>query len=308
MVTYTSTPDELQARYGIPGAVRFEIGTNRLIRAIIDTPQAEALVYLHGAHVTHYQPRGDRPVLFMSERSRFVPGMPIRGGVPVVFPWFGPKAGEPAGPMHGFARIEEWGVESITQSADGSVTIILGLGARDATHPGWPYACSLRHRVVIGERLDLTLEVGSRSDGQVIFEEALHTYLAVGDVRQISVIGLAGSHYIDKTDGMKRKVQEASPIQIVGETDRVYLGTKATCVVDDPITGRRLVVEKFGSEATVVWNPWIAKAKAMPDFGDDEWPGMLCIESGNIADHAVTLAPGQRHEMQISIRSEPRRG
>jgi glucose-6-phosphate 1-epimerase len=306
MTSSLKIPNKLQGRFGIPGAVRFEAGANGLIRVIVSTPQAEALVYLHGAHVTHYQPRGDRPVLFVSERSRFELGAPIRGGVPIVFPWFGPKTGEPSAPMHGFARLTEWGVESITQSADGSVTIILGFEAGDATHPDWPHAHSLRYRIVIGETLDLALEVRNRSDAAVIFEEALHTYLAVSDVRQVSVAGLAGTRYIDKTDGMKRKVQEAALIQITGETDRVYLGTKATCVVDDPITGRRLVVEKFGSEATVVWNPWIAKAKAMPDFGDDEWPGMLCIESGNMADHAVTLVPGQCHEMRVSIRSEPR--
>lgn len=293
----------LQERFGIPGVVRFEIGANGLIRAIIDTPQAEAHVYLHGGHVTHYQPRGDRPVLFMSQRSRFEPGAPIRGGVPIVFPWFGPKAGNFSAPMHGFARLEEWGVESVTQAPNGSVTIVLGIESGPEPHPHWPHAFLLRYRVVIGERLDLSLESHNRAEAAITFEEALHTYLAVADVRQISVTGLAGSRYIDKTDGMRRKVQESALIQITGETDRIYLDTKATCILDDPVAGRRLSVEKSGSEATVVWNPWIAKAKAMPDFGDDEWLRMLCIESGNVADHAVTLAPGQRHELRVSIRS-----
>lgn len=277
-----------------------------MTRVVIHTPQAEARICLHGAHVTHYQPRGDRPVVFMSQRSRFAAGTPIRGGVPIVFPWFGPKAGEPTAPMHGFARIAEWALESVTRGADGSVTLVLSLEVGDATHPRWPHACSLRYRIVIGEGLGLALEVRNRSDAAIIFEEALHTYLAVADVRRVSVTGLAGSRYIDKTDGMKRKVQESDLVSITGETDRVYLDTKATCVVDDPVTGRRLVVEKSGSEATVVWNPWIAKARAMPDFGDDEWPEMLCIESGNVADHAVTLGAGQRHEMGVSIRSVPR--
>lgn len=303
MVSQAARLDELQARHGIPRAVRFEAGKNGLVSAIITTPQAEARIYLHGAHVTHYQPRDDGPVLFMSQRSRFAPGTPIRGGVPIVFPWFGPKAGEPAAPMHGFARIAEWELESSTRGADGSVTLVLALEVGDATHPSWPHACSLRYRVAIGKALDLALEVRNKSDAAVIFEEALHTYLAVADVRRVSVTGLAGTRYIDKTDGMKRKVQESDLVSITGETDRVYLDTKATCVVDDPVTGRRLMVEKSGSEATVVWNPWIAKARAMPDFGDDEWPEMLCIESGNMADYAVTLEPGQRHEMRVSIHS-----
>jgi D-hexose-6-phosphate mutarotase len=208
--------------------------------------------------------------------------------------------------MHGFARLAEWGVESATQAPDGSVMIVLGLDSRSTTHPGWPHAYSLRHRVVIGGTLKLTLEAHNRADTPITFEEALHTYLAVSGIRQVSVAGLAQTRYIDKTDGMKHKVQESDPIHITGETDRVYLGTRATCVVDDPVAGRRLVVEKSGSGATVVWNPWIAKAKAMPDFGDDEWQQMLCIETVNVADAAVTLAPGQSHEMRVTIRSEPR--
>lgn len=194
-------------------------------------------------------------------------------------------------------------MESVTQAPDGSVTMTLGMESGAKPHPHWPHAFVLRYRVVIGERLDLGLEIHNRAEAAITFEEALHTYLAVADVRQVSVAGLTGSRYIDKTDGMRRKVEESALVHITGETDRVYLETKATCILDDPVMGRRLSVEKSGSEATVVWNPWIAKAKAMPDFGDDEWQRMLCIESGNVADHAVTLEPGQRHELRVSIRS-----
>jgi glucose-6-phosphate 1-epimerase len=127
----------------------------------------------------------------------------------------------------------------------------------------------------------------------------------VGDVRAVSVAGLEGTAYIDKNDAMRRKRQGPGPLRIVGETDRVYLGTQAACSVEDPTWARRLVVEKSNSEATVVWNPWVAKAAAMPDFGDEEWPGMLCIETCNVADHRVTLPAGERHVMQARIRSEP---
>jgi len=300
--------DALRERYGIPDAVRFEAGPNGLTRVVVVTPQAEAQLYLHGAHVTHYQPRGGRPVLFRSEQSRLAADAPIRGGVPIVFPWFGPKAGDPSAPTHGFARVAEWSVESATQAADGSVELVCCLDSAMATHPSWTHAYSLRYRVAIGSLLELVLEVHNPSEKPFAFEEALHTYLSVGDARQLSVTGLADTTYIDKTDGARRKVQGPEPIRITEETDRVYLGTRATCVVDDPAWARRLAVEKSGSEATVVWNPWIAKAKAMPDFGDEEWPGMLCLETGNVADHAVTLQPGQHHELRAVIRSEPLRG
>jgi glucose-6-phosphate 1-epimerase len=164
----------------------------------------------------------------------------------------------------------------------------------------------LQYRVTVGSALKLALDVRNTSVRAITFEEALHTYLVVSDVRQVSVAGLGRTQFLDKTDGARRKTQGSEPIRITGETDRVYLNTQATCVVDDPAGDRRLVVDKRGSDVTVLWNPWIAKAHAMPDFGDDEWPQMLCIESCNVAEHAVTLPPGCRHEMRATIRSEPR--
>ena len=300
----TNVVDELERRCGIPGTVRFEADPNGLIRALVETPHAEAIAYLHGAHLTHYQPRGDRPVLFTSTQSRFQGGQPIRGGVPIVFPWFGPHGVDSSAPMHGFARVAEWRLEAAGREPDGSVVLSFGLESARATHPAWPHAYAARYSVRIGQRLELTLEVWNPSDQTVACEEALHTYLAVEDVRAVEVRGLAGTTYLDKTDGMKRKTQESEPLRIAGETDRVYLGTRATCVLEDPAAGRRLFVEKWGSDATVVWNPWVAKARAMPDFGDEEWPRMLCIETAIVGVYAIQLPPGARHVVGARIWSE----
>ncbi|MGH7322954.1 MAG: D-hexose-6-phosphate mutarotase, partial [Candidatus Rokuibacteriota bacterium] len=288
--------DALQARFGVADVVRFELDPNRLARAVIATPQAEASLYLQGAHVTQYRPRGQAPVLFLSARSAFVPGKAIRGGVPVIFPWFGPRAGDPTAPMHGFARVAEWDVEAVEVAPDGSATIRLRLDASAAMRAAWPQDFSLRYRVGIGPALALGLEVRNASASAFTFEEALHTYLAVADVRQASLSGLSGTIYIDKTDEMTRKREESRAIRLAEETDRVYLGTRATCALDDPRGGRRLVVDKQGSEVTVIWNPWMAKAATMTDLAPDEWPRFVCIETANAADHAVALAPGARHE------------
>jgi glucose-6-phosphate 1-epimerase len=148
----------------------------------------------------------------------------------------------------------------------------------------------------------MDLEV--RAKTPFTFEEALHTYFAVADVRQVSVEGLANTDYLDKVENFKRKTQSPEPIRIVGETDRVYLNTTSTCVVRDPGLGRTITIEKEGSGTTVVWNPWIAKAKAMPDFGDDEWPHMICVETANVGDGAVRLEAGRSHQMKVRIRVE----
>src|SRR5262249_2924492 len=156
-------------------------------------------------------------------RSQFVAGRAIRGGVPVIFPWFGPRADAPSAPEHGFARVAEWFVESVGRSDDGSVAVVLGLDATDATRATWPHAFHLRHRVVVGKHVEMEFEVENRSRSSLTFEEALHTYLLVGDVREVTVLGLEGVTYIDKMDGMKRKVHDDAGLRPGGPIDRVFV-------------------------------------------------------------------------------------
>ncbi len=291
-------------RWELPNLARFEHGPGGLIRLAVTSRLGTAHVYLQGAHVTHFQPAGQSPVLFLSQASRFAPGTAIRGGVPVIFPWFGALSGQPSAPMHGFARTSEWEVESLASWVDQVVTVVLRLVADDATRALWPHDFVLRHRITIGSTLEMALEVESWSGEPFTFEEALHTYLAVHDVRQVAVSGLGGGEYLDKTDAFQRKRQGAAPIRLEGETDRIYVATRTACAVDDPASDRRLRVRKEGSATTVLWNPWEAKAAALSDLGNDEWPRMLCIETANAAEDAVTLAPGEVHVMRAVVEVE----
>lgn len=295
-----SAPAELR-RLEIPGLAVFESGAGGLTRLAVCSPLAEAHLYLHGAHVTHFRPREAAPLLFLSGQSRFAAGQPIRGGVPVIFPWFGGRAGHPAAASHGFARLAAWEGESLTSDAAQIVTAVFRLAAGDVTRAQWPHDFSLRYRVVVGGTLTLTLEVQNTGAAPFTFENALHTYFAVGDVRATSVTGLEGAEYLDKTDGLRRKTQAAEPLRITQETDRVFENTGATCMLEDPGAQRRITLEKSGSETTVVWNPWITKAAALPDFGDDEWPRMLCLETANASANAVFLAPGATHAMRAVL-------
>jgi D-hexose-6-phosphate mutarotase len=284
-----------------PDGVRLEKGPGGLERLALDAAEGEALVYLQGAHVARFQPKGERPVLWMSAESRFEAGKPLRGGVPVCFPWFGPKAGSPDAPLHGFARILAWSVAAVARDADGSLQAVLELSADAAARRGFPRELSLSLAVTVSRSLRMDLTVRNVDSAAVTYEEALHSYLAVSDVRQARIRGLEGVGYVDKTAGMTRKPGESEPIAIAAETDRVYTNATGTVTVEDPGWRRRVVVGKQGSATTVVWNPWIAKAKAMPDFGDDEWTGMVCVETANAMDDALTLAPGATHVMTATI-------
>jgi glucose-6-phosphate 1-epimerase len=290
---------ELNTRFGRPGLVTIDTGKGNLPRVRVTSPLAEAEVYLHGAHVTHFQPRGHKPVLFMSGASLFEHEKPIRGGVPLVFPWFGPNANDPKLPAHGFARTSIWEIQDI--NAGDTVTIRLGLNSSEATKKLRPHEFEATFTVTVGASLKMVLEIVNTSQNGFTYEEAMHTYLAVGDIKRTTIDGLAGREFIDKVDKASRKTQPAGAFGITGETDRVYLNTPDTVTVDDAGNERKLVVSKQGSAATVVWNPWVAKSKAMADFGDEEWPGMLCIETANAADNAVTLPPGGRHTMSASV-------
>jgi glucose-6-phosphate 1-epimerase len=237
----------------------------------------------------------------VSHRSPFAADKPIRGGVPLIFPWFGSRADHPESPAHGFARTAEWQVESLSEDGDGVVTAAFRLTADARTRTLWPYDFSLGYRVAIGRTLTLTLEVENTSSEPFTFEDALHTYFAVADVRQTATSGLENAEYIDKTDAFLRKKQGPEPLRLTRETDRVFENTRQTCVLDDPGLHRRITVEKSGSQTTVVWNPWSAKAAAMTDFGDDDWPRMLCIETANTGANAITLAPGKTHSNRAVI-------
>jgi glucose-6-phosphate 1-epimerase len=291
-------------RFAIAGALRFEDAPSGLTRAVIATPLAEAEIYLHGAHVTSWVPRGQRPVLFTSSRSLYVPGKPIRGGVPLVFPWFGPRGGGQSGPMHGFARLMEWTVEGSRRRPDGTVELDLTLRPDDVTRELGFSDFQLTFYVAVGSQLQMSLEVRNSSGTALPFETAMHTYFAVGDIQQVAISGLEGTTYIDKTDGFRRKLQPVGPIRIAKETDQVHVNTTATCAIDDPAWQRRIVVEKSGSATTVVWNPWIEKTRTLADMAPEEWRGMLCVETANAGEDAVQLAPGATHRMSATIRVE----
>jgi glucose-6-phosphate 1-epimerase len=114
----------MSANLEIPGHIALVTGSGGLTKALITTPWSQAEIYLHGAHVTHFQKTGEPPLLFMSAASQFAEGAPIRGGVPLIFPWFGPREGSPA---HGYARTRTWELQETAVLSNGAVTLRFAL-------------------------------------------------------------------------------------------------------------------------------------------------------------------------------------
>jgi D-hexose-6-phosphate mutarotase len=263
----------------------------------ITTPWSAAEVYLHGAHVAQFQKAGEPPLLFMSAQSRFEKDAPIRGGIPVIFPWFGKPADKPG--QHGSVRSRAWDLKEIATSPDGAVTVRLVL----PSSADLPAAVTVEYLVTVRDTLTAELVVTNQSAGEFAFENCLHTYFTIGDINTVSVTGLKDVEYLDATDGFARKLEREDAIRFTCETDRVYFNTAHTTEIHDPTLRRTIRVEKSNSLSTVVWNPWIAKAKAMPDYGDEEYKQMVCVESGNVRDEAIKLAPGETSNLAVKLSS-----
>jgi glucose-6-phosphate 1-epimerase len=286
-------------RFEIPGTAQVVDGNGGLPKVRITTPDAVGEMYLHGAHVTSWKPAGREEALFLSSQSRWEHGRAIRGGVPICFPWFGSKADDPRAPAHGFVRTKAWQLESIAQVRR-AVTVSMFTETDEDTKRSWPAYFRLVHRVTFGSELSLELEVSNTGRTSLRFEEALHTYHRVGNIEKTRVRGLDKREYLDKTDSSRKKMQEGE-IVIASETDRVYLNTRDEIELEDLVLNRRTRVAKENSRTTVVWNPWMQKAYSLSDFADDEWMKMICVETSNVSDFAVELAPGEQHTMKAIV-------
>lgn len=295
--------DRLNERFAVAGHVTFEAGEGGMPRAVVSNDLARASVYLHGAHVTSFQPRGHAPVLWTSELAEFRAGKAIRGGIPLVWPWFGPHPTDASLPQHGFARVAQWRVASARALDDGCTEVVFELSDDAATRALWPHPFALELRVTVGERLEVAFSSRNTGTEPVEVGAALHSYLFVGDVTTARVAGLDGREYVDQTDRRLVKRQRG-PLAFAGEVDRVYLDTPDECVVADPILGRRIRVAKSGSRTTVVWNPWEEKARKMVDFPDDHYTTMVCVEAANAEGDVRSLPAGGSHTLAQTISVE----
>jgi glucose-6-phosphate 1-epimerase len=224
---------ELNAEFGIAGVLDFLETESGLVKAAISLGGIAGELYLQGAQVTTWQPPDERSILFTSPNAVFAPGRAIRGGVPIVFPWFGPNRHAPAAPQHGFARTTTWHLDGVETTGSESLTLTLGLGDGDVGSPFWPEPFRAIYTVMFARTLSLRLAVQNRATHPITFEEALHAYFAISDISTIAISGLAGTTYIDKTDAARRKPQTAALVTITAETDRVYLGMPGRCAIED---------------------------------------------------------------------------
>src|SRR6185312_13259280 len=245
---------ELLRKHEISGHVKITEGNGKLPKVVATTKSSSAEIYLHGAHVTAFQKNGEPPLIFMSRKSEFADGKAIRGGVPICFPWFGPREGSV---VHGYARMSEWNLTKTSADASGNVKLIFALSDDVSVKANWPVA-KVNFIVTVSDKLTMELAVANLSSEIFGFENCFHTYFQIGDINQISISGLENSPFDDFAAGAggARKAAENSILRITKETNRVYFDSPQTVEVRDEKLKRIIRIEKHNSKSTVIWNPW----------------------------------------------------
>jgi glucose-6-phosphate 1-epimerase len=306
------TAAELNESFAIPDCLAFDEPYPGMPCLHVTTAACTAELFLQGAHLTQWKPCDQEPVLFLSERSAFAPGKAIRGGIPVIFPWFGSPDTSPVRPpagsaSHGYARVWPWSLQFAALAGE-DIHLSLTLDHNDRLHAlGFDFL-QLGIDLILGKTLTVRLTAANAGNGQhtepFLFEEALHTYLALSDIHQVSIEGLANTEYLDKTDSFRRKTQTDPAITFTAETDRPYLNTTNPVSLLDPALQRRLTVSKANSSTTVIWNPGPELTAKLPDLAPEDWHHFACIEAANAAENALPLQPGEARSMQMQITVE----
>lgn len=256
-------------------------------------------ILLHGATVISWKGPNNAEKLFLSSKAALDGSKAVRGGIPVVFPVFGPPPKDHATstlPQHGFARTSRWeylgktsSESTSTRSAlDSSVKLDFGLSndmLSEADRKKWPHDFGLTYSITLSTgELGVSLEIKNTGEKAWEFTTLLHTYFRIQDISKVSITGLEPTAYIDKVGGAAQKSAAGSPITFSGETDRVYTDSTNTILVKEG-NSTTFEIVRDGMNDCVVWNPWSEKAASMSDFGpSDGWKNMVCVEAGAVKE------------------------
>ncbi len=266
----------------------------------ITNASATATISMYGAQVLSYSPLGRDNLLFVSSKSNYGEGKAIRGGIPVCWPWFGPHRTDARLPQHGFVRTRIWDLEKIEETPDESRVTMLCRSSKE-TRLLWQHDFALSLTVSVGKALTLELTTANTGEEAFTITDALHTYFSVKDIGSAQVLGLDGVSYADRVE--KREETQREIVTVSGEVDRVYR-SPSDCAVVDKALGSKVTMKKNGFPDTVVWNPWIDRAKAMADFDDGEYKKMICAEAAAVGKNEMLVIPGASITQGMTLSSE----
>ncbi|PKU66118.1 putative glucose-6-phosphate 1-epimerase [Dendrobium catenatum] len=214
--------------------------------------------------------------------------------------------------QHGFARTRVWTIDQNPQPLQESNSyrafVDLILRPSEGDFKFWPHSFEFRLRVALTPGGDIILVSRIRNtnkDGKPFtFTFAFHTYFSVSDICEVRVEGLETIDYFDNLKGKERCTEQADALTFESEVDKTYISTPNKIAIIDHEKKRTYVMWKEGIPDAVVWNPWDKKAKAIADFGDDEYKHMLCVQPAVIED-PLPLKPGEEWTGRLHISAVP---
>jgi glucose-6-phosphate 1-epimerase len=259
----------------------------------IENAHATASISLLGAQVLSFKPKHDgRERLFVSDKALMDGSKPVRGGIPVCWPWFGAHKTNSAYPAHGFVRTRQW---RLLHNEDRDEHTRIVLEAPDTTHPGFEGSATVAVEVLVGRELAVTIHSRNAGNAPCKLTMALHTYFSVSDVRACELQGLSGT-YSDKTQDWAM-LQTPAPYRFSAETDRIHLHAAPELrIVDAQGT---TIIRSAGHDSIVVWNPWSTGVGAFADMSSEGWQRMLCVETAST--QGLELAPGAEHALTQTV-------
>jgi glucose-6-phosphate 1-epimerase len=300
----------LYSRFDNIDEVKIELH-KELLAINIHNRTAEATIFLQGAQLSQYQPHKEPPVIWLSPDCDYKLGSPLRGGIPICWPWFGALDKNPASVQqqvssseeqaHGFVRVLEWDIDFINAISLDETVLQMSL-TLDANER-WPFACKLVMKFTIGARLTVCFEVLNNDSKALVFTSALHSYFAIGDISKTQISGLDSKPFVDALNDREVFTQHGD-ITIDREIDRIYETNGGDVQVVDNEWQRQISIVSNSSANAVVWNPWIEKSKRLPQFSDLSFKQMLCVESANVGCDSVALQPGEWHTQTVEVISQ----
>lgn len=292
--------EELEEKFSIEGEIGFAELEEEMIFITISNKFADADICLYGAHITNFKPYNKMEILWMSPESKFIEGSPIRGGIPVCFPWFGPHRTDSSKPQHGFGRLMYWDVVETASLKTGETLVKLQLCSSPETKKYWEHDFCAELIVVVGKQLSVTLKVINTSSANFEYSCALHSYFTLSSIEEINIEGLQNTKYYNQLEPGDF-IQETEKLEIHKAETRHYYDTETACIINDPLFARKISVEKSGSKITTVWNPWEEACSKIDDLSDDAYQSFVCVEAVNAFNNTIKLAPGESHETTAII-------
>ncbi|URN97437.1 D-hexose-6-phosphate mutarotase [Leclercia adecarboxylata] len=274
-----------------------------------------AQISQQGAQLLSYGKHEEPQIIWGNPHAEYMNDVPVRGGIPVCFPWFGDftqnpdavkkmaiQGGSDLLPFHGLVRQSVWDFEGLNETG-GQVTMTFSLGIKENDYFAWRHNCHIKIEYIISDNLQVTLTVCNPNNYPLSVTLALHSYYHVSDVESIKLKGLASHKYYDALDAWSLKNQDEEPF-VNEEMARTFTDRTGDIAIIDPYYRRKIVITSLNSSSCVLWNPYDKRALQLDQFSGEAWKEMLCIETARVKDDYLAVPPNSTESVMLLVSTQ----